>query len=205
MKSMPVSIWLPGNKWQCHRAHTAAVVYSMAGWAHSPQGHQSPPGRRKRHCFLTVQWVNSLLPIKSQVSITEGWPASPISVFPTSIFRQEMLKWSYLSCQPLLDFSSFFLLCLIIPFCERWKQKKGKTKKQVETFSSLARTCAQIWTFLGATGVTGRMPDKWHFFPYHCTLPVTAQETMVSLFHRNTCRGKFGRHHSLVLLGPFLC
>lgn len=55
MKSMPVSIWLPGNKWQCHRGHTAAVVYSMAGWAHSPQGHQSPPGRCKRHCFLNVQ------------------------------------------------------------------------------------------------------------------------------------------------------
>ena len=131
--------------------------------------------------------------------ITESYQNFSVSQF---INRGSLIK---LSCQPLLDFSSFFLLCLIIPFCERWKQKKGKTKKQVETFSSLARTCAQIWTFLGATGVTGRTPDKWHFFPYHCTLPVTAQETMVSLFHRNTCRGKFGRHHSLVLLGPFLC
>lgn len=177
MESMPVSIWLPGNKRQRHWGHTAAVMYSMAGWTHSPQGHQSPPGRCKRHCFLTVQWMNSLLPKKSQVSITEWWPASPISVFPTLIFRKEMLKWSYLSCQPLLDFSSFFLLCLIIPFCERWKQKKGKNKEAGWDVLFSKDTCSDL-------DISGG---------YRCNRKDTWQVTLfsISLHFANHCSGNY--------------
>lgn len=106
------------------------------------------------------------------------------------------LKSWYLSCQSLLDFSSFFLLCLVIPFCERLKQGKKKRKKNGVRLSSFCwGSELPASTFLVAeTGYQGHLMARLVFLHL-----ASHAQTVVSLPHRDTdTKGSFAHDPALL-------